>query len=269
MIELGKHYLSNTAYHADKDYLSSSVVKLALFGVMAFKSYMDNLGKSEKKSTAALDFGTLVHTIVLEPKEFDNEYVIYDGETTETGLIPAKVRKEQALLHPTKTVVTKAAYNLACKIRKNCELDPKVFDLLFKDEGENEVSYFTICDHSGFRVKVRLDRGILTRAIIVDLKTAEKIDQYSFQKEVKFNRHYDLSAYMYVMQVLKATGVLCDFYWVVAGKDELAQIAVYKASAQTLLDGQEKYFRAMANIKRAKELKKGEVVFYQDQIEEM
>lgn len=70
MISPGIHLdLSNADYHADKDYLSSSVLKAAL--PERYKA-----GGSQD----ALDFGTLFHAVVLEPEKVD-------GIAAELGMV--------------------------------------------------------------------------------------------------------------------------------------------------------------------------------------
>ena len=242
--------MSNEDYHSDKHYFSSSQLKEALNSPAHFKYYvMDK--NSKKKSTPAMDRGTLVHTIVLEPYKFDYEYRIHAGDLTPTGLIPAASQRAHDKEYPGIKLITQDDYDFAKRARDNFEQYPIANELLFDKGCEYEPSYFIHCEQTGLRLRVRPDCINIEKRYIVDLKTTRCKSKIEFAKDANYNFHYDLSAYMYVMAIYQATGVLCDFYWATVGTEDMCPTSIYKVSFDTMERGKGKFFKAIENIKTA------------------
>lgn len=264
------HYLniSNDDYHADKDYVSSSQIKLGLYPSLYKHVILD--GKGEKKETSSMSLGTLTHTLLLEPEVFDDEYHVYDGTLTKTGLIPAKDKKLIAKEHPEKIIVSKNDYEFAALAKKNCEEYSHARKLLFSHDNVvsdyNESSYFLNDKEWDIDVRVRPDRIVFEkdRAYIVDVKTTRNPKLEDFKRDAIYKYHYDLSAWMYIDVVRKLTGFVCDFYWLIVGTDSSAPVAVYKVGEETLMHGRRKYIKAITNIKKGKERNEWK---FQEQIE--
>lgn len=81
-LEVGKT-VSNKDYHAS-DNLSASRIKMLLENAVEFRDVYVT-GNAKKKYTDALLVGSLHHTLVLEPNEFDNDYIVLglDGSLKE------------------------------------------------------------------------------------------------------------------------------------------------------------------------------------------
>jgi hypothetical protein len=262
----GKYTISNEEYHADKDYFSSSTIKEALESPGHFKYY--NLqGNKVQKDYSHLTLGSAVHTVLLEPHLFDSEYVVYDGELTTTGLIPAKEKKIITAAHPGKKIITKPDYEFAQQARVNCNKYDQAAKLLFSQDGESEPSYFNKCTETGLNLRIRPDRIDLTNKFIVDVKTSQSVNKEDFRRDAIYKYHYDLSAYMYLMQIYLMFGIECDFYWIVVGKESMVPVAVYKLSRDTIENGKKKFFRSVDNIKTA--LVMPDEAQYQTRVEEI
>lgn len=263
----GVYNISNSEYHGDLDYFSSSILKEALESPAHFKYYILQKNK-EPVDNKAFALGTLVHTVLLEPHLFDEQYIIYTGKTNKDGTIPAAELKKLSDKHgDKKEFISDEWYKFAVKSREHTLNYPDAAKFVFSETGVSEPSYFTLCKETGLRLKVRPDRLDLTNKFICDPKTSMVVDKYSFGKVVKYDRHYDLSAYMYVKQIYEWTDVHCDFYWHVVGKEPMCPIAIYKASHKTLEEGKAKFFRACDNIKAA--LAMPDVIRYQNELEEI
>lgn len=253
----GKYFLSNDEYHADKDYLSSSQIKVGHRDPLFYRHYIIDGNGEEKKDTEALIKGLFGHTFLLEPHELDNEFFIHDGELTKKGEIPKTKLKEYLHEFPTLKPVPRHYVEWAQRAKENIYNYDAAYDLMFKDEdGENEVSYFNKCKRTGERLRVRPDRLLLNRKIIVDLKTTRNASYEAFRRDALFKFHYDLSAYMYSDQIHQIENVLCEFIWVVVGTDEHAPIAVYPVGTKTLLSGQEKFVKGLKNMSYASQTKR-------------
>jgi exodeoxyribonuclease VIII len=266
LMPTGKHTMTNEDYHADKHYFSSSQIKHALTSPAHFKHFV--LDKNSKqKSTSAMELGTLIHTVVLEPHTFDDNYIVYDGDTNADGSVPRASARLLENKHPLHKVVSKKWYETACKARMNIESYPAANNLIYSKDAEYEPSYFAECPDTGLKLRVRPDMIDLGNGVIVDLKTTSAKSKYEFMKDATYNYHYDLSAYMYLYVVYLLTGKQCDFYFFTVGKEDFVPVAVYKASNTFLEAGKSKFFKAIENIKTALTLP--ENYRFQDDIEEI
>ncbi|HGY1777045.1 TPA: RecE family exodeoxyribonuclease [Citrobacter amalonaticus] len=88
----------NDVYHAANG-ISSTMVKDARLSLMYFNAR--HIEKTiSRESTEALSFGSLVHTLVLEPEKFDDEFAIFPGipagAFTNTDTLKAFIREYNA-----------------------------------------------------------------------------------------------------------------------------------------------------------------------------
>lgn len=186
--------LSNDEYHALTDWYSSSQLKAALP-----ESYKPFTG-----TTDALDFGTLFHTVVLEPDNLSG-YVALDANKigvkadgtpaqnpTMTGAWKKAVAEAES---DGLTVIAQDALDRAFAMRDAITNHPEANELMFADGGTNEESAFAV-DENGIRHKARFDRRI--PGAIVDLKsTASQPGADSLTKAV-LNYGYEVSAAHYL-----------------------------------------------------------------------
>jgi hypothetical protein len=186
--------LPNDDYHADELFLSSSRLKRLL--PERYKA-----GGSQE----ALDFGTLFHTVVLEPERVDADYIALDAEKiglksdgtpaqnpTMTAAWKRAVVEAQA---DGKTVIAQPDLDRAYAMRDAVAAHETAARLLFSEDGASEVSAFTV-DEDGIRHKARFDRHI--PGVIVDLKsTSGKPGRESLARAV-IDYGYDLSAAHYL-----------------------------------------------------------------------
>jgi hypothetical protein len=203
--------LPNEEYHAQTDWLSSTQLK----------GYLPER-YTQGGSQEALDFGTLFHTVVLEPDHLDGY-----AERNGFAVLDAKkigVKKDgTAADNPTATTAWKEAVAAAEKdgkrvihaaewqrwldqafaMRDAVAEHETAASLLFDGEGSNEESAFWI-DDSGLQHKARFDRRI--PGAIVDLKsTSAKPGEASLTRAV-IDYGYDLSAAHY-MAVAEGLGL--------------------------------------------------------------
>lgn len=246
----GRYVMSNEEYHSDKAHFSSSQFKEALKSPLHFKFYVIDK-KGSKKASAAMDKGTLVHTVILEPHLIDAEYIIHSGDTNIDGSVSSASKKILENKNPGKRIVSKAWYDFAVKARRSFEKYPQANELLFDKANESEISYFTTCVHTGLRIRVRPDILNLEKGYIIDLKTSRAKDVMEFKKDAKYNFHYDLSAFQYVQAIYQATGVLCTFYFAVVGTEDMCPVWMLKASEEFMNGGKAKYLKSAYNIQTA------------------
>lgn len=243
-IEPGIHLdLSNADYHADTEWLSST----------RLKRHLPEFYDEGAMSQAALDFGTLVHSIVLEPDNLDH-YITADAEKigvkadgtpaqnpTMTGAWKRFVSDAEA---DGKIIVAQSDWDRAHAMRDALKSHGEAASLLFGD-GESEVSAFAV-DSEGVQHKARFDR--LNPGCAVDLKTTgAKAGADSLTKTV-VNFLYDLSAahYLDVADLLDLDAR--TFTWVFVTKTEPYRVTVADASPEFIERGRALRDRALARL---------------------
>lgn len=240
MISPGIHLdMSNEDYHADTDYLSSSVLKRAL--PERYKA-----GGSQD----ALDFGTLFHTVVLEPDGLADTYTVLDankiglksdGTIAQNPTMTAAWKKAVAEAESDgKVVISQADWDKAHAMRDAASAHPTASSLLF-GAGPVEESAFWI-DDNGVAHKARFDKRI--PGAIVDLKsTASQPGGDNLAKAV-VNYGYDLSVSHYLAVAAGLELDAADFALVFVGKEFPYRVTVCELDDAFLARG--RVLRALA-----------------------
>lgn len=214
--------MTNDDYHAETDWVSSSELKRLL--PERYKT-----GGSQD----ALDFGTLFHTVVLEPENL-GEYVVLDahaiaGDNPKTGKpydAPQMTAKYKAAVVESqetgRKVVTQESWDQAHAMRDAVLAHETAADLLFGRDGRAELSVFAEVD--GVKCRARFDRHI--ENVVIDLKsTSGKPGGDSIARSV-IDYGYDLSAAHY-LAVAEAAGIdVSAFAFVFVSKAEPYYVTV-------------------------------------------
>lgn len=227
-IKQGLHFnLPNDDYHALTEWYSSTQIKLAL--PERYK---------EGGSQDALDFGTLVHSVVLEPDRAIEEYAPLDAlkvgvrkDGSQAADVGAAMRTDawkyaRAEAETSgKTVIAQEWWDDARRMREAIEAHPAAHELLFEGEGSAEESAFVLDD--GVPCKARFDRRI--PGVIVDLKTTSAKPGADSLARTIVDYGYDLSAahYLAVADVLDLD--VQGFVWVFVDKSEHHRVSVVRA----------------------------------------
>lgn len=219
----GIHYdISNNDYHAETEWLGSTQLKALLP-----EEY--KVGGSQE----ALDFGTLVHTVVLEPDNIaglvalDAEKigVKADGTVAQNPTMTAAWKRAVAEVEQGgSTVVAQSDLDRALYMRDSLLAHDTASELLFSDDGRSEVTAFAV-DETGVQHKARFDR--LIPGTVVDLKTtASKPGAHSLTRAV-LDYGYDLSAAHY-LAVAELLGIETGgrFTLVFVGKEPPYRVSV-------------------------------------------
>lgn len=231
--------MPNDDYHAQTDWLSSSMLKSAL------PEHYKTGGSQD-----ALDFGTLFHAVVLEPHTLDR-YVALDAEKiglksdgTPAAVPTMTVAWKRAVAEAEqdgRTVVAQSdwdrAHAMADKVREHATASR----LLFDGEGTYEESAFAVDEH-GRQVRARFDRRI--PGAIVDLKSTSAQPGRKNLESTVLNYGYDLSAAHY-LEVADLLDLDCPtFALVFASKTEPYRVTVTDLDKSFLARG--RALRALA-----------------------
>lgn len=243
----GIHHMPNADYHALTDWQSSTQLKRLLP-----EQYDEG-----SMNQAALDFGTLVHSVVLEPDNLDH-YVPADAErigvkadgsrADNPTLTKAWKTFVAEALADGKTIVSKSDWDRAHVIRDAILKHGEAAELLFSDDGQSEVSAFAT-DPNGVQHKARFDRLIPGAA--VDLKTTTAKPGADSLTRTVINYLYDLSAshYLTVAELLDLDATV--FTWVFVTKGPEPKVTVADASEAFIERGRILRDRALTRLLNA------------------
>lgn len=185
--------MNNAEYHASPAVSNS---KLSRF------IESPRLMNTPRKKTPSLRWGSLVHTIILEPQLINGDWAIMpEGLDKGKG---AKAREEEFLLaNEGKEIVAYDEYVQLCNIAKAVQEDAEASALL-SGEGVNEASFFWTDPITGIEMRCRPDR-LRDDGLIVDAKTTPSIEHFAFRRSC-WEFGYDRQSGMYTDGVEIATG---------------------------------------------------------------
>lgn len=245
-LSLGLNQVSNEAYHADKEFLSSSDLKLILDDPAKFydEKVLGNRGPQEE--SPALAEGSLTHSLILEPHLVANEYAIFPG------LRKAGPDWEDfKLKYADKTIVSAPQKQRCLKNLESFRRSKPAVELITGGYAEQSICALI----QDIKIKTRCDYINLEKNYIVDVKTSSfpvapkesflfTIDRYK----------YDLSAALYCQVAENYYGRPFTFYFVAIAKPksllELGECVVYRVSKETREKGNHMVSQALHTYKK-------------------
>lgn len=250
--------LSDTDYHNDRNFVSSSVIKTALNKPQEYYKIYSQGAEPKPINESARLVGTYVHCALLEPELLHEKFVVWPG-TRRGKEYTAFYDKSKA---EGKEVLGKTHYDTCqelltsfntTKVQTSIK-DFVMADTLFQD-GHTEESLFTTLKDVPVKVRFdyRSDKKDNGKYVIRDLKTSSALcNDVETTKEVIDKYGYDLSAAMYVDALAEELNIptsFIDYEWVFISKADFAT-NIYKASEETLNKGREKYVKGLKKIKQ-------------------
>ena len=242
--------MSNDEYHASPEF-SSSQLKDLIRSSAHF--YVNSITKEAKKeSSAIMNFGTLVHTMFLEPEQFENEFVIapkFDrrSKAGKEEVIAWEQANQGKMLTSEEDVVN------ATRMAKNLRT-LSIYKEMQNNYGMAEASFFFTDPIFGLNLRVRPDWHIapcseFPNGLIIDLKTTDDARPMAFSRTCA-NFAYDLSASMYREGFQQAynTEDKPPFIFLVAERNTPFNVKQYKASDLFLSVGDNRYNKAKEQL---------------------
>lgn len=183
--------LSNDEYHNSEGISNSG---LGLIDESPASYIWNKNAPVNEDKTKALDMGTALHCILLEPDEFKDRFIIAPtfNRRTKDG------RKEECefidgCAELGKTIMTAEEGEQLNYMRDSVMAHPNARWLLEAD-GHSEASIYWTDKATGEKCRIRPDRMINSRPIIIDVKKVEGLDR--FQRQC-FEFGYHRQAAMY------------------------------------------------------------------------
>ena len=242
----GLNDCTNSEYHNDKKYVSSSVLKTVLKSLDKYydEYVLGNKPEFSQTTLAAFSEGSLTHAHILEPHTVANDFAFFKGFRKAgpeyEAFLAAQRKGVPVISSPQKHRVDQliAAY----KAR------PEAVELI-----KNGFAEQTICGNLfGVDVKVRFDYINVEAGYIADVKTTGYgSDLESFKLTVN-DFSYQLSAALYCAMAEQYYGKPFKFYFIVLSKKTFT-CDVYVASKKTMNDGKRMVQEACLKLKNARE----------------
>jgi exodeoxyribonuclease VIII len=224
--------LTNAEYHASPE-VSKSGLDLVHRSPLHFWNRYLNPDRIIEPPTEAMVLGSALHTRVLEPHLFDDEYAVAphcDRRTKEGKMIWADFEQEAAGKALLKAEDAARIEAMAEAVRNH-----RAAKFLLTMPGKAEQSYFWTDDATGERCKCRPDWHSADGRIIVDVKTTEDGSPSKFLRSSVLGWRYHVQAAFY-MQGLPEAEV---FLFLVVEKKPPFAVAVYSLPPKLIERGLE------------------------------
>lgn len=253
--------LCSEEYHARPEF-SSSQLKDMLRSSAHF--YSHHIAKEHEQETKKhLDFGSLAHTLFLEPDTFESEFIVLAADTprrpTEIMLNAKKPAadtlsriefwKQFDAEHGHKTVIDQEQLDGAKRIVSNLAT-LTTYNFIQNEYGLAEASIFFNDPTFDLQLRIRPDWHIppcinFPNGLIIDVKTTRDARQFGFSKQCS-DYSYDLSAAMYRegFQQYYDTEEKPPFIFMVAENTAPFNVKQYSATELFLNFGEERYHKA-------------------------
>jgi hypothetical protein len=223
-------------YHAMLQRQSCSMLKAML---QSPAHYLQRLLHAREPTSPSMEFGRLVHLLVLEPMQLAHSFEI----------VVERVRGEQRT-RDGRSVITEvqlhAARGLADKILATTYKGRPLYR--FVQEGACELTLLFDDPVTATACRSRLD--LWHPELIFDLKTTRHACVEGFQRSA-LQLHYDLQAYMYCLAdaVCESRAAARPFVFIAAESSPPHTVHVLQAGESFLANGQQKYQRAISLVR--------------------
>jgi exodeoxyribonuclease VIII len=223
------------------------------------------------ESSPALEFGTMLHTAVLEPDEFEHNYMVAQECTaikksdkkkcTNAGvMIAASDGEWKCGVHSKGQHWHKGYANVEtidpadrdkCLFMRDSILNnPAARDVMMAEDAIKEVSGEVQLE-SGIILRIRPDIRVKSMGIIPDLKSTRDVRHDPFVKQC-CNLGYHISAAMYrdVAEMIDGHDTYPTFWWIACEKEPPYACVVWECPADAMELGQMRYQEAIETYQK-------------------
>lgn len=242
-------FRDDESYHADRGFVSSSSLRKVLISPRAW--YYDFVLGKKEKPTAAMDFGTLVHDVVLNGRKFvvvpKFTGLTKDGkESTRSKAADEQKQAFLASLPADTTAVAADDYEAIQGILEALNERPESKELL--TNGWCERSAVFADPVSGLKMKIKPDFLSNDYRTIVDLKTTKRADRVSVGRTI-FDLRYDFQLFMYAYGVEVLTGVRPERVIILAvEKEPPFEVGIYEFSPHDFFVAQSDFVKCAETL---------------------
>lgn len=226
--------ISNEAYHS-----GPGISKSGLWTIYSQTPAHYRFG--EREENQAFDFGTAVHTAILEPETFEDR--VFKGPADRRGAKWTDAVAEAANLG--KLLLTAGDFEATQIIRDAVHADPWVRGIITGGKPLVEHSAYAIDPATGLLVKCRPDLHRQDLGVMVDVKTSASASPDQFARAV-VNYGYHAQEAHYTDTWRAAGGEVEAFAFIVVEKKPPYAFAVYELPPSIVAEGRAIIGRAMS-----------------------
>lgn len=223
-----------------------------LLRIMRSPAHYQHYATNPPEPTPAMEFGTAVHTAILEPDNFARDYVVapkFDRRTKEGKAAAEAWEAANAGKTPLTADQMAAIEQMVASIRAHAGAARLL------SNGLAEMSGFWVDQETGIECKCRPDFLAMageTITGIVDVKTCSDASADGFARSIA-TLGYDVQAAFYQDGLKALTGRTIPFYFIAVEKEAPYAVAAYKASDEVIEVGRAKYRGALQLLKWCQE----------------
>lgn len=246
-IKPGLYDISIEDYHRGPGLSRSGLMEFKRSPYHYWYRYL-NPGYQSESSTSAQIIGNALHTLILEPNQFEKRYVVipeFNKTTKEGKAYWLKIQSELGQRETLSMNHFKIAEAMAESFRKH-ELASQLLE-----KAKVEQSIYWIDKETNVLCKCRPD--ILRSNLVVDLKTTQDGSARAFSKTV-YNYGYHIQAAMIqeALKELKQT-IIKDFLFLVIEKSAPYAISIYQLDEASLDKGYQEFKTLLTHYKQCLE----------------
>lgn len=184
--------MPSARYHSATAFVSSSDLKFLAKSSPYHYYVMKETGIGRVKQSDDMILGSLVHSLLLTPDYFNDEFVLLPtlDRRTKVGREAYQLACDEA---GDRIVTDTETYDMAREMVDSIKKNNHAMELL--SECQKEVSYFWKCPFSGLSFRARVDA--CTSRYLVELKSSRLGSPSAFERQA-YNMFYDLSMSHYI-----------------------------------------------------------------------
>lgn len=227
---------SATVYHADTRRISKTGLdEIARSPAHYWECYL-NPDREEEEATPAMVFGSLFHTLVLEPEKYERRYVVAPALHKNSNAY-----KEWAAAQGEREIINADQLERAQKMATAIRNHVSAGAILKSGKAEVRYDFQEPITGALCRMKLDFETVINGQTYLIDVKTSEDARIKAFARSVVDYR-YDVQAAFYMDGYAAATGVTpAAFVFVVIEKKPPYAVACYTVPNEVLQLGRNKY----------------------------
>ena len=248
-----KQFATDEEYYADWKYVTNSQLGYLKKGW----EYYLMMKQGGKVDSLALRFGNLVHTLILEPKEYQNKFIVFNKEDrpdpSKTMLSKLnrgwKDKVELDAKNSGKILLTMDQYQLGLNLRDKLVGVKEVKDIL--DNSQKEVPKCWVDFNTMVECKGKADIVVDGGDMLVDIKTTSKPVTEFIKSAYRYNYHRQAAFY------LDGFGAK-EFMFIVIETQAPYQVGIFRCTDNFIEQGREEY---ISLLELYKEPKNNNVIF--------
>jgi len=233
--------MNNADYHSDPAVSASHLHSIAKSPAHYYSRYLAPV-KPPSIQTTAMQFGSLVHTAILEPDELAARYGVCPPRNTKAGKEAAEQMKADGI-----EAITQSDWDTAAAMSDAVYAHPAASELL--QQGAPEQSFWWDDNETGLRCKCRPD-WLRPDGVVVDLKTTQDASPKGFAKSIaNFRYHVQAAHYLNGLEAQR-------FVFIAVEKTYPFAVGTYELDRVSLDEGQRLAARDLRRIAACRKLDK-------------